>query len=642
MRANFKTGEQEFHSGEDYPAEYGDFVAAASTGTVVYSGFTGSGSGENGVGFGYTVIVESVGGDGGKYYTLYAHLTGAGMPAKGTEVGPGSFIGEVGLSGRSTGAHLHFEVLVPGINQTELTFPASGTGPLGFATGQFSVNPATFDNWGGDGPYQGGLGPPNPFYSGGGGPSDIQDENGNIIGAYDEDHGDGVLVSFRYWGDGLHSEYYDHGDGTTDYEIFTANGSRSHFFQTWGDAHEEITYYSIGDDYLDGQYYYREWHGSDGTSFEIEDRKLDGSEIVSFQFADGTYGSSWFDGGDTYHSEWYDEGGIYFSIQDQFESGAWNASYALEDGSHGSATIDADGLGTNEWYYADGSGEIHTRTLEGDGRTYQVDRILQADGSYGETWEYSDGAYGNKTFDATTKETNSISHGADGSWRTDTNVDLPDGSYQHAWELSDGRHGIETFDATSEELTSESYEADGDFAISNHQLLGDGSEGDATALWNDGAGQLTEEISFQGGSSVTFIAGGDFDVDPTGWFNWTATNSSNDETQSVAILWEEVPQFSWSHTIYDQTGGYVRTWTELVGEHLSYGTDYFENGEEEGGEIGSSDENTVILSQDGYTFSLSFANGASATWTFDPIEQSAQGTFQTAIGGPSFSGEYFF
>lgn len=47
-------------------------------------------------------------------YTLYGHRQAVAGPAVGESVTPGQFIGNVGNSGQSFGAHLHFEVhLVP-------------------------------------------------------------------------------------------------------------------------------------------------------------------------------------------------------------------------------------------------------------------------------------------------------------------------------------------------------------------------------------------------------------------------------------------------------------------------------------------------------------------------------------------------
>jgi murein DD-endopeptidase MepM/ murein hydrolase activator NlpD len=92
------TGQARFHRGVDLKAAYGQDVQAAGYGTVVASGSQG--------GYGTTVVIEHT--DGTK--TRYAHLSVALVP-EGTQVAPGQLIGRVGSSGRSTGPHLHFEVI---------------------------------------------------------------------------------------------------------------------------------------------------------------------------------------------------------------------------------------------------------------------------------------------------------------------------------------------------------------------------------------------------------------------------------------------------------------------------------------------------------------------------------------------------
>jgi murein DD-endopeptidase MepM/ murein hydrolase activator NlpD len=56
--------------------------------------------------------------------TLYAHLSTA-RAAVGDIVRRGQVVGEVGNSGRSTGPHLHFEVLLEGVPQDPARFLAA-------------------------------------------------------------------------------------------------------------------------------------------------------------------------------------------------------------------------------------------------------------------------------------------------------------------------------------------------------------------------------------------------------------------------------------------------------------------------------------------------------------------------------------
>jgi murein DD-endopeptidase MepM/ murein hydrolase activator NlpD len=86
-----------FHQGTDLRAAYGRDVRAAGDGVVTYAGDRG--------GYGLTVVVDH--GDGVE--TCYAHLSAADVKA-GTRVRAGEVLARSGNSGRSTGAHLHFEV----------------------------------------------------------------------------------------------------------------------------------------------------------------------------------------------------------------------------------------------------------------------------------------------------------------------------------------------------------------------------------------------------------------------------------------------------------------------------------------------------------------------------------------------------
>ncbi|WP_425058454.1 Murein hydrolase activator EnvC [Sporomusa carbonis] len=90
-------GTQIFHTGIDIGADYGDQVAAADSGVVVYSGWMG--------GYGKAVIIDH----GGGISTLYAHNSEL-LVEEGARVRKGQIISRVGSTGYSTGPHLHFEV----------------------------------------------------------------------------------------------------------------------------------------------------------------------------------------------------------------------------------------------------------------------------------------------------------------------------------------------------------------------------------------------------------------------------------------------------------------------------------------------------------------------------------------------------
>lgn len=95
------TGTARFHQGVDLAVAYGQNVKAAAQGVVSFSGAT--------PGYGNTVVINH--GDGRQ--TRYAHLSEPLVRA-GEAIAEGQVVGRSGNSGRSTGAHLHFEMLVNG------------------------------------------------------------------------------------------------------------------------------------------------------------------------------------------------------------------------------------------------------------------------------------------------------------------------------------------------------------------------------------------------------------------------------------------------------------------------------------------------------------------------------------------------
>lgn len=79
----------------------GQSIVAFASGTVVSSGTHD--------GLGNFVKIDH----GNGMQTLYGHMLELGVP-KGTNVSAGDVIGKVGSTGRSTGAHLHFEIHIDG------------------------------------------------------------------------------------------------------------------------------------------------------------------------------------------------------------------------------------------------------------------------------------------------------------------------------------------------------------------------------------------------------------------------------------------------------------------------------------------------------------------------------------------------
>ncbi|HET9658368.1 MAG TPA: M23 family metallopeptidase [Kineosporiaceae bacterium] len=94
-------GQYRMHSGQDLAAPTGTPVRAASRGTVVFAGVSGSMTS----GFGLLVTIEHP--DGTR--TLYGHLSKIDVNPN-QQVTTGQTIGAVGSTGGSTGPHLHYQV----------------------------------------------------------------------------------------------------------------------------------------------------------------------------------------------------------------------------------------------------------------------------------------------------------------------------------------------------------------------------------------------------------------------------------------------------------------------------------------------------------------------------------------------------
>lgn len=101
-RADPYTGEPAFHSGTDLAAAEGTSIFALADGVVSYAGLSG--------GYGGLIIIEHTIG-GHRIASAYAHMWQNGIyVTAGDRVLAGQHIGDVGSSGKSTGAHLHFEI----------------------------------------------------------------------------------------------------------------------------------------------------------------------------------------------------------------------------------------------------------------------------------------------------------------------------------------------------------------------------------------------------------------------------------------------------------------------------------------------------------------------------------------------------
>lgn len=102
-------GEEAFHRGVDFAADAGADVLAVATGIVTWAGPRA----------GYGLLVEISHGNG--YVTRYGHNSRVLVKA-GDTVERGQAIAAVGSTGRSTGPHVHFEVLRHGAQVNPVGF----------------------------------------------------------------------------------------------------------------------------------------------------------------------------------------------------------------------------------------------------------------------------------------------------------------------------------------------------------------------------------------------------------------------------------------------------------------------------------------------------------------------------------------
>ena len=107
------SGVSALHTGLDFPAEPGTPIMSAAGGVVVVQEFHPQ--------YGHLIEVDH----GNDLITRYAHASKV-FVKKGDLIRRGQRIADVGNSGRSTGPHLHFEVLVQGVPQDPRKFLNAG------------------------------------------------------------------------------------------------------------------------------------------------------------------------------------------------------------------------------------------------------------------------------------------------------------------------------------------------------------------------------------------------------------------------------------------------------------------------------------------------------------------------------------
>ncbi len=115
MRKHPIDGFNKMHKGTDFAAPMGTPIMASGDGIIKKAGWCGGG--------GNCIVIRH----NSTYQTVYAHMSkfASGMK-KGIRVKQGQIIGFVGSTGKSTGPHLHYEVIVNGkkINSQTLKLPS--------------------------------------------------------------------------------------------------------------------------------------------------------------------------------------------------------------------------------------------------------------------------------------------------------------------------------------------------------------------------------------------------------------------------------------------------------------------------------------------------------------------------------------
>jgi len=115
MRKHPIDGFNKMHRGTDFAAPMGTPIMASGSGTIKKAGWCGGG--------GNCVVIKH----NSTYETIYAHMSKfAKGIRKGVRVVQGQTIGYVGSTGKSTGPHLHYEVVVNGkkVNSQTLKLPS--------------------------------------------------------------------------------------------------------------------------------------------------------------------------------------------------------------------------------------------------------------------------------------------------------------------------------------------------------------------------------------------------------------------------------------------------------------------------------------------------------------------------------------
>jgi len=125
------------HKGIDFAASTGTPILAAGSGTIVYFGRKG--------GYGNFVQIKHT----AEYSTAYGHASRFNKKFRlGAKVKQGDVVAYVGTTGRSTGPHLHFELLYKGkpINPSKVK-ATSGIRLSGKEMARFEASKSEIDKY---------------------------------------------------------------------------------------------------------------------------------------------------------------------------------------------------------------------------------------------------------------------------------------------------------------------------------------------------------------------------------------------------------------------------------------------------------------------------------------------------------------
>jgi murein DD-endopeptidase MepM/ murein hydrolase activator NlpD len=126
-------GFSKMHRGADFAAATGTPIMAAGDGVVEKASYYGS--------YGNYVRIRH----SGDYKTAYAHMSRFAVRA-GARVRQGQVIGYVGSTGRSTGPHLHYEVMAKNVHINPMSMRVPTTRVLqGAELGAFHAHRARID-----------------------------------------------------------------------------------------------------------------------------------------------------------------------------------------------------------------------------------------------------------------------------------------------------------------------------------------------------------------------------------------------------------------------------------------------------------------------------------------------------------------